>query len=109
MAVGQAIQGITNNLQPESNLKSTKRFLILEKIPGKETLASSSIVDKRLFEGETKLIAEQDDQFSLWSVKYSNGILPLPLQQRFTSFPKLFDFCSKYFETRGIRIATVID
>ena len=113
MADTQATPSIATNFagnyHPETNVKSTRRFLILEKIPGQDTKSTSSLIDKRLFEGENKLIAQQDDQFALWSVHYSDGVLPEPLKQQFTSFTKLYDFCSKYFTTRGIRIANVID
>lgn len=100
---------LAGNYRPDSNLKSSKRVMTLEKIPGLENKTTASLIDRKLFEGETKLVAVLDDQFALWSVHYTDGILPEALKQRFTSFTKLYDYCSKYFKTRGIRIANVID
>src|SRR2546423_2194148 len=107
MAVALTLQ--LHDKSKDNKLLSTDRAMILEPIPGKETLATSGMIDNRLFKGECQLRAVMDPQFSLWDIKYNMGILPEPLRQRFTSFKGLYNYASKYFEKRGIRVAKVID
>lgn len=94
---------------PESKMRSPDRILVLKVIDGKAPVASTGLVDKRLFTGENNLHAVMDTQTTLWTVKYDNGGLPEPLKQQFTSFGSLLKYVSAYFRKRNVEIVEVKD
>ena len=100
-----------NQYKKKTNLRSNDRILVLRPIPGKEVLASSGMVDNRLFkeEGGNTLHALRSLQRNTWTFKYENGILPLALKGRFTSFDRLLTHAKRYFESRGLQITEIID
>lgn len=85
-------------LQKEK-MRSEDRILVLDAI-GPQT----SLIDTT-----QELHAIRGPLDNLWRLKYKHGILPTPLKQTFTSFPRLFDFTKNYFGTRNIQIKEVID
>lgn len=85
--------------------KIVERILSLSLIDDKAPVSSTGLVDRRLFKGEQKLIAVQDPKVSLWTLKYSKGILPEALKGTFTSFKALLKFSEGYFNRRNIRIS----
>src|ERR1044072_5349874 len=91
-----------------AKMRNSKRIFVLEAIDGKQTNTSGT-VDKRLFTGENNLNAIMDEQTCLWSLRYDAGIVPEPLQQKFTSFKKAKDFVEGYFKRRNVRIKDIID
>lgn len=94
---------------PESKMRSPDRILVLKVKDGKAPIASTGLIDKRLFTGENNLHAIMDMQTCLWTVKYDNGGLPEPLKQQFTSFSSLLKHTRAYFHKRNVEIVEVKD
>ena len=88
--------------------RKTDRVLVLKAREG-VTTSSTGLVDPRLFKGENKLHAIQDEDKSLWIFKYECGGLPPPLKQSFTNFNLAYKHAEKYFNSRGVDIVEVID
>ncbi len=87
---------------------SPNRILELKVIDDKAPTSSMGLVDKRLFQGENKLHSIIDET-GLWHMQYDKGIVPAALQQRFTSFGKLFKYAEDYFKKRNVKITEIID
>ena len=84
------------------------RVLVLRPIDGKP-YTTGGLLDPRIFKGENKLHAMMDLQTSLWYLKYDMGVIPQPLQQRFTSLRRCLEYTRAYFLSRNIEIIEVID
>lgn len=84
------------------------RILVLEVGEGGPK-SSSGIVDHRLFNGDNKLHAIFDRHFSQWYLKYDSGKIPPQLDQRWTSFPRLLEAATAYFNKRNVKVKEVID
>lgn len=93
----------------KSKMMSDNRVLILKVMEGKTAKDYSGKVDPRLFTGENKLHGIYDPQSGMWNMRYQTGILAEPLRQKFTTFEDLYAFAKKYFATRNVEIAGVID
>lgn len=91
------------------NQISNDRVIVLAPMPGKTARAVSGQVDSRLFNGENRLHALRDPQTGLWSLRYDHGITQQSLQQRFTTWQKIYDFTKTYFGRRDIEIKEIID
>lgn len=89
--------------------KSTDRILVLEIIENKAPMTSTGLVDRSLFTGDNKLHAVMDISTCLWHCRYEKGVVPPVLQQRFTSFKRLYDFAKAYFKKRNINIREIVD
>jgi hypothetical protein len=91
--------------------KSIDRVLVLEIMDGKESLNSIGLVDRSLFDttNKNRLHAIMDIQTCLWSCKYDRGQLPAKLDMKFTSFKKLLEYITVYFNKRNIRIKEIMD
>ena len=87
---------------------SDDRVLVLEPIDGKP-LTTGGLIDKRLFTGDNRLHSIRDTRTGFWYLKYDMGTIPQPLQQRFTTFQKMYSFTDNYFNNRNIRIKEIID
>ena len=99
-----------NEPRYRSKMHSGDRKLILEKLdPDKSIRSSTGLIDNRLVTGEHNLRAVRDPRNSLWRLRYTNGILPKPLKQTFTSFSALMRFTEDYFKKRNVKIAQVVD
>jgi hypothetical protein len=92
----------------KGKLWKDERIILLEKIPGKNSVATSGLVDNRLFEGKNTLKAFMEPNGHIWGMKYEAGAIPEPLKQKFTSFTKLLAHAEGYFAKRGIRIAGIV-
>lgn len=100
---------IATDTRIQTKMHSPDRILVIRPMEGKDPVAVTGIIDKRLFTGDNKLHAIMDTQTSLWSLKYEQGGLPEPLKQRFTSIKKLMDFVTAYFAKRNVEIKEVQD
>ena len=89
--------------------RSIDRVLSLELIDGKAQMSSTGLVDRGLFTGDNKLHAIMDTSTCLWYCKYERGSPPPALQQKFTSFKRLFEFVKNYFSKRNINIKEIVD
>jgi hypothetical protein len=94
---------------PESKMRNSDRVLVLSVMEGKKPLSTIGVADPRLFTGENKLHGVMDTQTSLWYLKYDMGVIPPPLQGRFTSFAALKKHADAYFFHRNMEIKEVID
>ena len=94
-------------ISPESKMHTPDRVLVLSVMEGKKPLNTVGTSDPRLFTGENKLHAVMDQQSSLWYLKYDMGVVPPPLQGRFTSFDALFKHAVGYFFHRNMEIKEV--
>lgn len=92
-----------------TKMKNSDRIIVLEKVEGKDTLNTKGMVDNRLFSGENKLHAKMDATNCQWFLQYDSGLIPAPLQGRFTSFDKLKAHVESYFNRRNVKIKQVID
>lgn len=88
---------------------SSDRILVLGPIEGQDPLNGSGMVDKRLLKGGNNLHARKDEDYGHWSVQFESGIVPEVLQQKWTSFPKLYAQVSQYYNKRNIEIKDVTD
>lgn len=95
-------------ISPESKMHTPDRILVLSVMEGKKPLNTLGAADPRLFSGENKLHAVMDTQTGLWYLKYDMGIVPPPLQGRFTSFDTLKKHAEVYYSQRNIEIKEVI-
>ena len=96
-------------ISPESKMRSPDRILVLKVKDGQNPRTSKGVIDTRLFTGENKLHAVMDQQTTLWTLKYEQGGVPVPLQCSFTSFKALKAHADAYFNTRNIEITEVKD
>ncbi len=87
--------------------RSLEREITLEVMDEKKPKNSLGMTDPRLFTGETKIYAVQDPHFMNWGLKQSQGVLPEPLRQRFSSIRALTDFVKSYYATRNIKVTKV--
>ena len=94
---------------PDPKLRKTDRELVLSPIEGKQVLASSGMVDSRLWKGGNRLRAVKTEPGNLWYLKLDHGAVPPSLQQKFTSFASLLKFVTPYYEKRGLQIVEVKD
>ena len=85
------------------------RILVLTQIEGADPKSSIGLVDRRIFTGETKLLAVKDPQTCLWYYRYYSGELPGGLKGRFTGFDRLLKYATQYFGKRNIQIKEIID
>lgn len=76
---------------------------------GQDPTNSAGMVDKRLFKGGNNLHAKMDEEYGHWYVQFESGIIPKELQQRWTSFPKCYDYVDNYYKPRKIEIKEIID
>jgi len=95
--------------QPNTNLKSDDRILVLRPIEGKIGTTNTGVVDPRLFTGGNRLHALHDTRRRLWSLRYDKGELPQPLKQQWTKFPDLLKYVKAYFRSRNIEIIEIIE
>src|SRR4051812_42164246 len=100
--------GRTISEGPQTNIRKTDIVLSLKPREGGAT-NNSGMIDNRLFKGTNKLHAIMDSQTSLWRFKYDQGIVPVVMQQQFTSFYKLLDFAKNYFSNRNVDIVEILD
>jgi hypothetical protein len=96
------------NFDPENNLRSPDRILVLEPIANAPK-TDQGLVDKRLFSGENKLHCRMNLANNMWSFNYDSGILPSSMRGNFTSFKKAREYAESYFLRRGIKVKEVID
>lgn len=96
---------LTSNMTKNN---SDHRLLNLDTADGKAPISSTGLIDRRLFTGEVQLKATMDET-GLWSMKYTEGNLPEPLRQKFTSFSTLRDFAEEYFKKRNVVIKEVVN
>jgi hypothetical protein len=89
--------------------RSTDRIFVLKPMEGMTAKATSGLLDNRLFKGENQLHAKMNPTNCIWGLNYDGGIVPGPLQQRFTSFSMLYKFVEEYFKRRNIQIVEVKD
>jgi hypothetical protein len=92
-----------------TKMRNTDRVIILEPKEGSNTLDSKGMVDNRLFTGENKLHAVMDPINCQWSLKYDSGVIPRPLSGKWTSFSKMVEHLTQYFNRRNINIKQIID
>ena len=93
----------------DDKMRKTKRALVLKPIDGKVTKNTIGLLDPRIFTGEQNVYAVKDDQTNLWYIRYDRGIMPEPLQERFTSFEKCLRHAQQYFKKRNVQVDKVID
>lgn len=84
------------------------RVLVLKPKEGHTAKTTGGLVDKRIFTGENNIHAIMDPEYGHWHVKYDSGTVPQQLQQRWTSFSKLYEFVKQYYDKRNIEITEVI-
>jgi hypothetical protein len=89
-------------------MRSDDRILVLKPRDDKP-LTTTGLVDRRLFSGENKLHAKLDKHHHLWYLQMDAGLLAEPLKQKWTSFQKLLEFVTGYFDRRNIDVTEVID
>ena len=92
-----------------TKMRQTDRVIVLEKMEGTNTLDSKGLVDNRLFTGENKLHAVIDPTNCQWSLKYDSGVIPRSLAGKWTSFDKLKQHVTQYFNRRNINIKQILD
>lgn len=96
----------------ETNLtknNSTDRVLTLKPVEGKTVTDTSGKIDQRLFNGENRLHAIRDAEYGLWTLQLEHGSLSQALNQKWTSFPKLFEAAKAYFLKRNVEISEIIE
>lgn len=94
---------------PNTAMSSSDRVLELAPIEGRPALTTAGTPDKRLFTGEQKLHIKMDPETTLWHFQWEqNGVLPSPLQGRYTGFKSAIKHAEEYFEKRNIRVTRVI-
>ena len=93
----------------KTKMKANDRIFVLEKMVGEHTLTPKGMIDNRLFSGENKLHAKLDPSNSQWFLQYDSGLVPEPLRSRWTSFAKLKEYVTSYFNRRNINIKQIIE
>lgn len=93
----------------KAKMRSDDRILILKVAEGKQAKDSAGKVDPRLFSGANKLHGVYDERTGMWNMRYETGGLPGGLQEKFSEFEDLVAHAKKYFKTRNVEIAGIID
>jgi len=93
----------------QRKMHSDNRILTIRQRPGDKPKDTAGLVDYRLFKGGNGLHAIRNPMNSLWSLRYTQGILPAPLRQQFTNFAELYKFTADYFGKRGLIITEITD
>jgi|ERR1700761_2355561 len=97
-------------MQDMDNTRSSDRVLSLAPMDGQNARNTAGKIDPRLFTGEQKLHLKMDPQTTLWYFQYeSNGLLPEPLQGRFTGFKSGLKFAEEYYRKRNVQITQIKD
>lgn len=101
---------MNNNVGIETNIRAVTRELKLGRMEGKSVKREDGTTSsKDSFQGQSSLMVNMDPQTNLWTFSYkSKGLLPEPLQGRFTSFSKAYEFVEGYFKRRNIAIMEVV-
>lgn len=99
MAQNNSIDELNKNWGPT-------RILNLKAMPGKDVLDVTGTLDKRLFSGENKLYAFQEDG-CLWRLRFEHGVLPGPLKGQFTGFTVLLKTVEDYYARRNVEVFEV--
>ncbi len=87
---------------------STHRMLVLKQKEGEKIRSTTGLVDPRLFQGGNNVHVQMQPD-GLWRIRYDAGVVPIPLQDKFTSCEKLLKHTRKYFATRGVDVVDVIN
>lgn len=93
----------------KAKMRSDDRVLVLKVMDGKKPRDVLGHIDPRCFSGDNNLHVIYDDTKGMWKLRYDVGGLPEPLKQNFTTFNTAVAAAKKYFETRNVEIARVID
>lgn len=93
----------------QAKMRSDDRVLILKVAEGKQAKDAAGKIDTRLFSGENKLHGVYDGRTGMWNMRYETGGLPGGLQEKFLTFEDLVAHAKKYFKTRNVEIAGIID
>lgn len=93
----------------KEKMRSDDRVLVLQPMAGKTPRDVLGKVDPRLFGGENNLHVIYDEISGMWKLRYDLGGLPEPLKQQFTTFNTAVDAVKKYFETRNVEVASILD
>ena len=86
---------------------TSDRVLVLKVMDGKKPLNTLGAADPRLFTGENQIHLLMDKQTSLWTIRYSQGLPPPKLRNKFTTFAKVLQFVTDYFKSRNIEVIEV--
>jgi hypothetical protein len=86
--------------------KSSDRTFSLRVIDGKKPISSVGLVDTRLFTGENKLHAIQEN--GLWYLKYEQGGLQSALKQKWVSFNSMLNDVKTFYARRNIEVKEII-
>lgn len=93
-----------------TKMRKTDRILVLKLKDGTKPVASTGLIDNRLFKGGNRLHAIHDTSIRLWSLKYDEGQLPVQLRHnRWTKFDMLLQDVIVYFDKRNLEIVEVQD
>ena len=87
-------------------MKSNDRILVLEKIDPKGKI---DMIDPTVFEGKNNLHVVMDESNCMWHLKYEHGLPPTALRGRYTNFNTAKEAADKYFSTKNVKIAQVLD
>lgn len=93
----------------QEKMYSNDRVLILKVMEGKKATDTMGRVDGRLFTGDNKLHGVYDPRTGMWNMRYDTGALPGGLQEKFLDFSSLVDHAKRYFATRNVEIAGIIE
>lgn len=93
----------------KQKMKAEDRVFKFKIKEGAKQKGPTGLVDPRLLTGDNRLHAKLEPFSSLWYVYYEHGRVPPVLQQRWTSFNKLYAFVKNYFDKRNIEIVEVQD
>lgn len=89
-----------------------EKIIKLEQIPGKTAKDSTGVIDRSLFKDDetaNKLIAFQNPQTTLWTLRYERGALPEKLKNlQWTSIKNLMQDVTMYFAKRNIKVAGIV-
>lgn len=91
------------------NTRANDRILVLQVMEGKKPLDSNGVIDPRLFKRDNNLHVIMDNQGCLWRLAFDEGMLPMSLRQKFTSFNRAKRAVEDYYHKRNVQIKEVID
>lgn len=95
---------LTEEEKVSGKMHSTARGLVFQRRPGVSVKNTLGTTDNRLLTGEGTVVIYFDSIVSLWGFRYTHGVMPQPLQNKFTSFSKAKAFAEHYYGRRGLDI-----
>lgn len=88
-------------------MAKTDRSFKLKIVDNELPLASTGMVDTRLFKGGNIFHIKKDPETNFWTFAYDDGIIPQPLRCNFTNFTMAKKHADLYYNGRNLNLEEI--